>query len=392
MPVLILAVATAVLLAPPAQAGLSEAIRDGKADLSVRYRLESVDQDGIPNDALASTVLGRLTWSSGELGGFTLGVETDYVGEIGPDDYNSSVNGKTRYPVVADPKGLDLNQAYLRYKSGGFTTTAGRQRILHGRQRVLGGVAWRQNEQTYDALRLQTMRGPLSLDYSFIANVNRIFGPKDGDQPADWRGDVHALVGTWTSGDHTLSAFGYEIDLDNDNGPANSNRTVGAEYSGVFGRVTLSASLARQSALDENPTDYDAVYWWIEGLARLGGVSFSVGHEVLGSDGGVAGFRTPLATLHKFNGWADRFLGTPATGLKDTYLTLATTLGKVDLAGTWHDFSADEGGADYGTEFDAVATLAVNEALSVQLKFATYQSDGFATDTRKWWFTVTYKP
>lgn len=388
----------AVAAAPPATAasagadGLVEAIREGRADFSVRYRFEGVDQDGFEHQASASTALARLSWSSAAWSGFSIGVETDYVGVVGADEFNSTVNGKTEYPLVADPEGLDLNQAYLRYRSGGFTATAGRQRILHGRQRILGGVAWRQNEQTYDALRLQSTVGPISLDYSYIGNVNRIFGPEDGAQPADWKSDIHALVGGWTLGGHSVSAFGYEIDLKNDNGPANSNSTIGAEYSGRFGRLTLNAGIASQSAFGGNPVDYDAPYQWIEGVAALGGLTLTLGHEVLGSDGGAAGFRMPVATLHKFNGWADRFLATPPAGLEDTYLTAATRLGRISVAGTWHAFAAHEDGADYGTEFDGVATLAVSDALSVQFKFATYDSDGYATDTSKWWFTVNFTP
>jgi hypothetical protein len=33
------------------------------------------------------------------------------------------------------------------------------------------------------------------------------------------------------------------------------------------------------------------------------------------SGDGVIGFSTPLATLHKFQGWVDKFLTTPANGI-----------------------------------------------------------------------------
>ena len=44
------------------------------------------------------------------------------------------------------------------------------------------------------------------------------------------------------------------------------------------------------------------------------GFALTAGYEELGSDGGVAAFQTPLATLHAFNGWADLFLTTPGDG------------------------------------------------------------------------------
>ena len=38
---------------------------------------------------------------------------------------------------------------------------------------------------------------------------------------------------------------------------------------------------------------------------------------------GVKGFTTPLATLHKFQGWADKFLATPVNGIEDEYVNLS---------------------------------------------------------------------
>lgn len=387
------AAALAALLATPsAFAGLAEALRGGEADVSARYRYESVDQEGIDKEASASTVLGRLTWSSAAWGNLTAGVEADFVRVVGIDDYNSTTNGKTNYPVVADPEGFDLNLAFLKHQAGDLTVTAGRQRILHGRQRFLGGVAWRQNEQTYDALRLESSNDAMILDYSFIANVNRIFGPDDGAQPADWKSAIHAFRGAWNVGGGEFSAFAYNFDLQNDNGIPNSNRTYGAEYSGEFGGITLSGGIARQSPAGDSPLDYDAGWYWIEGQTKLSGTTITIGHEVLGSDGGNAGFRMPVATLHKFNGWTDRFLATPAAGLQDTYAKVAEDWGKVILSAAFHLFSAHEGGADYGREFDFAASMPLGEALAVQFKFAGYVSDGYASDTSKWWLTFTYKP
>ena len=386
------ALAAALLAAPAAVADLAKALREGKAEVNARYRYEGVDQDGLPNDGAASTVLGRLTWSSAAWGNVTVGIEADFVGVVGVDDYNSTTNGKTNYPIVADPEGFDLNQAFVRRESGAVTMTGGRQRILHGRQRFLGGVAWRQNEQTYDAVRIESKGDDVTLDYSFIANVNRIFGPEDGAQPADWKSAIHAFRGAWSVGEGELSAFAYDFDLQNDNGIPNSNRTYGAEYSGKHGGITLSGGIARQSPSGDSPLDYDAGWYWIEGKADLAGVAFTLGHEVLGSDGGDAGFRMPVATLHKFNGWADRFLATPAAGLEDTYLTVADQWGKASVAATWHTFSANEGGTDYGTELNLSAGMPLGESLSVLFKFASYASDGYATDTTKWWLTFTYRP
>ena len=178
---------------------ISAAIADGKSSMNFRYRFEGVDQDGKNEDAGASTLRSRYTFVSGVTSGFSVGVETDYVSVIGSEKYNSTVNGKTQYPVVADPDGLDLNQAYIKYQSGKLTSTFGRQRILLGDQRFVGGVAWRQNEQTYDGIRLAYKASDsLTLDYSAITRVRRIFGPDDGVQPSKWDSNSHLFTATNT--------------------------------------------------------------------------------------------------------------------------------------------------------------------------------------------------
>ena len=82
---------------------------------------------------------------------------------------------------------------------------------------------------------------------------------------------------------------------------------------------------------------------------NFGAVTVLGGYELLGSDNGV-GFNTPLATKHKFNGWADKFLGTPGEGLEDIYLTAKGKAYGVKWVATYHDFSSDVDGIDFGSE------------------------------------------
>ncbi len=111
-----------------------------------------------------------------------------------------------------------------------------------------------------------------------------------------------------------------------------------------------------------------------------------VGYERLEGDG-VYGFQTPLATLHAFNGWTDKFLSTPASGIEDMYVSLATVVSSVNLMAVYHDFSADTGGADYGTELGLVASKTFKNMYSVSAKYAGYRADTFATDTHKLWIS-----
>ena len=385
---------------------LSKAVTDGSVKLDLRYRFENVDQDGKDKEANASTLRSRVTVQTAAVRGFTAGAEFDNVSEIGNDDYNSTANGNTARPVVADPKGTDINQAWIKYDWGTTDTTYGRQRILHGSQRFVGGVGWRQNEQTYDGFRALYKGGNgLTLDYAYVYNINRIFGPDDsGAQPADHRGSSHFARADWKVADnHTVTGFIYALDIDENSDYAagktvgNSSDTYGLEYSGKLGPVAAKAAYAKQSDAGDSPLDYDADYYMLEGGMGFGGINVKVGYEVLGSDNDV-GFKTPYATLHKFQGWADKFLITPKDGIEDLYLGVTGKLGPVKLGAFYHDFSAessrrtDDYESDYGTEWDLVATWPINKQLTTQLKYANFSSDADnLSDTEKLWVTLQLK-
>ena len=121
--------------------------------VDLRYRYENVDDDAKNRTASANTLRSRLTLATAAWNGVSGLAEVDNVWDFESDNYNSTENGNTQYPVIADPTGTDLNQVWLKYDGGKYDGTLGRQRILHGNQRFVGGVAWRQNEQTYDAFR-----------------------------------------------------------------------------------------------------------------------------------------------------------------------------------------------------------------------------------------------
>ena len=383
----------AFLIAPAAEAfDFGEAVAGGETALGFRYRLETVSQDGIDKDALASTARARLTWNSAESDSLSFGIETDYTLILGIEDFNSTANGKTQYPVVADPDGFDLNQAFLKFQEDDFTVTVGRQRINHGSQRFIGGVAYRQNEQTYDGLRLQTAVGALNLDYAYIHNINRIFGPDDGVQPGDWYGNSHAFRASFAAAPgHSLAGYAYLYDLENDNAPANSNATYGIEYQGKFDLLTVTAMVSSQNDHGDNPVSYDAMHYLLQGDLKLGELNMTAAYEVIGSDDGMAQFRFPAATLHKFQGWTDKFLIAPATGVRDTWVSVSSTVAGATVTGVFHDFQADSGGADYGQELGLAINYALRDNLAVLFKIARYSADDYSTDTTKAWLMFDWR-
>lgn len=381
-------------------ADIEQALTQGETRFSIRYRHEFVDQQYIRNQANASTVRPRITWTSGAIERWRFGIEADYVLPLFDDDYEDGLNPsdyggliRPEYPTVADPEGFDWNQAFVRREGEQLTVTGGRQRILIADQRFIGGVAWRQNEQTYDALRVQWDVGDnASLDYGYIWNVNRIFGPEGGRaQPSDWHGNTHYIHGKWELAEgHAFSAFGYLFEFRNGNGINNSNATFGATYHSTWGPVQAVGTLAVQSDHGESTLDYHAAYASIAAHTMLGEVvTLRIGYDMLGSDEGRAAFRTPSATLHKFQGWTDKFLTTPLSGVEDFHVGAETTWWSVKTALTFHAFSSHRENLAYGTEINLVATVPVGELASVQLKFAQYQADNFAEDTTKAWLVIS---
>lgn len=379
---------------------LSSMVTDGKVSVDFRYRLEGVDEDGFAEDAQASTLRSRLTLESATLNGFSALLEMDDVRTIGPDDYNSTVNGKTQYPIVADPVGTDLNQAWIKYGIDAFDGTLGRQRILHGNQRFIGGVAWRQNEQTFDGIRaLVKVWDKLNLDLSYVTQVNRIFGPNDGANPATLEGDNILFRADYQVAEgQNLDGYIYLLDIDPQDGYAagktvnNSSDSLGLEYSGKFDQLSIDAALARQTDAGDSTLNYNANYYKAELGLSLQAIKLNFGYEVLGADNGV-GFATPLATLHKFQGWADKFLSTPADGVEDAYLGINGKAGPVKLGAVYHDFQAESSSADFGTEIDLVATWSVNKQFTLQAKYANFDSNDRSrfTDTAKGWLTLRLK-
>lgn len=391
--------AVSVLLPGPVAAdegGLADAVAAGNASLGLRYRYEFVDQDSFDENANASTLRIRLNYTTAQWNRWSGFIELDHVMEVIADNFNSGAGtsgpSRDKYPVVADPEGSDLNQLYLQFNGeGGWQAKLGRQRILLDDQRFVGGVGWRQNEQTYDSLSFEIKTlGPAKLFYSYVSNVNRIFG--DSVPAGSSSHNTHLLNANLQLSDAwSLVAYAYLID--DEDIAAFSTSTFGARFSGSIGsgdrKLALTGEYAVQSDYADAPVAYDTDYYRAEAIWK--GAKFSVGggFESLGSDDGQA-FRTPLATLHAFNGWADQFLATPGDGLEDLYLKLAWAGATWNAQLAWHDFSAQSGSGDYGSEIDVSAGRKLGDRYGLLLKLAMFEADAVAyADTTKAWVMLT---
>ncbi|WP_295717092.1 alginate export family protein [uncultured Halovibrio sp.] len=396
----------ALLAALPASQAVAdpvtEAIKDGEVSLSARYRYEFVNQDSVPNDAHASTLKTKLGYRTGSVSGFSGFLQAESVTAVGSENFSSPTNGvpspsstsPNRHPVVADPTETEINQAYIRYQGLADTDIKyGRQLFTLDNHRFIGHVAWRQNEQTYDAATVvnQSLEDT-TLTAGYIYNVNRLVsgaaGPRGDD--AMQTGVFNARYDGLAAG--SLTAYSYLLDYDNLDTASTSSyglRFTGDTEVSDSVKALYTLEYAQQSDYADNPDSFEVDYYKVEGGVSASGVTFKLGQETLGSDGGTASFQTPLATLHAMNGWTDKFLSTPENGLVDSYASIGTKVGGIKLMGIHHQFESDTASQDYGTETGVLAVKPLTETYTLGFKAARYSSDDFSVDTDKAWLWVS---
>lgn len=384
--------------------------------IDARLRWEHVDQPA--TDADAVTLRLRAGLELKDASGLSALVEGEGTLAL-VDHYNAfpfAVANNQRRPafsVVADPENVELNRIQVQYKSKAVTLTLGRQRINIDDQRWVGSVGWRQNEQTFDAARIEAKIGPVGLDGIYAISQRTIFGI-DAGRPADFApgtgprqhydGDFVMLNATGKVGPVNLRAFAYLLDYDPAFFRGNSSQTYGGKATAAFTiapktKLNLVASYARQSDYGSNPVDYAADYIFGEAGLAIDKLTLTAGYEELGSDRAAAGgasraVQTPMATLHKF-AWSDVFLTTPNKGLREYYVEAAYKFdGIKQLPGLnasvgWHTYDSDVGRLDYGDEWDASLGFKLGN-VAVLAKYANYRRHGaqdFAADvdTEKFW-------
>lgn len=364
---------------------------------NARLRHEQVDDAAYAPHAYADTLRLRLGLRSQIGGGWSYFIEGAGTASAG-NHYNSGANGQVQYPSIGDPRGAELNQAWLAWQGESAGAQLGRQEVALDNQRWVGTVSWRQFEQTFDAVALRWKPGAgWLLQYDWLDRVNRVAGP-DAIHPLARHRDLntHLLHAVWSHGPQQLTGYAY-LHKDKDVATA-STATYGIRWTGKApdgGGFGWSVEGARQFNYANNPLSFAHDYWLVEPSWTQWGITGKLGWEYLGGDGRTA-LQTPLASLHAFNGWADQFTVTPSSGLQDYYMTLNGLLGKAGLGRrfawtvTYHEFRADRGSARYGSEWDASLGYALMPGLNALLKAADYRADRFGQDDTKLWLQLEW--
>lgn len=379
---------------------LSEAFKNGKFIFDGRLRYENVNNGSFVNNADGLTFRARFGFQTAKFKNFVFMVEGDFTQALGVNNFNSTVNGKTTFPVIVDPNSVRLNRMSLAFTGIKKTTiSVGRHRLIFDNARFVGNVGFRQNEQTFDSVLFKTkVIDGVSFTYAYVIQVNRITGSKSAVGQFDTNSHLFNIsldklpIGK-------LTGYAYFINIDG--AAAASNQTYGIRLSGNQDlgngiKFLYTAGFAHQKNFKNNPTAYSEGFFEIEGGISGGGFVAKVGYEVLKGNG-VVGFQTPWATGHKFQGFADVFLATPSTGIEDLYFVAGYTakkvkgLGDVSFMIWYHDFSPQISGPDLGEEIDfritAKPTIA-KKKVHVEFKFAKFQGSPILPDVRKFWITL----
>lgn len=370
----------------------------------VRLRYERVEQDGIARAADAVTIRAR-SGVAASSGPWSALVEAQGNLAI-VDHYDDTVGNGAGYPTVGDPENIALYRAQLQYKSAPLTLTGGRQKIGLEDERFVGAAAIRQNSRSFDAVRGQlSLTKHLRADLTYAWSVRTPSGINGrGAKPtAIDGGNVFALLAQDTPLG-TLTGFAYLIDQDEAavQGYRLSSQSYGARLVGSRAlapkvKGSWQLSYATQSDYHRNPNDYRADYYLVDGALDVHALHVGAGYEVLGAGNGTAltSFQTPLASIFKFQGWADRLTTTPPDGVRDLYGSLGWGWPKlgafkaVGVQAVYHRFDAERVDRRYGDEVDLLASAKLAR-YGVSARYATYRADGFATDTQKLWLELTW--
>jgi hypothetical protein len=380
---------------------LGQALSRGSVSVALRYRFEGVEDD-LPvfeeNRGSASTLRTALRYDTAKLSDFQLMLEFQDVTDIGlRTDHNnlgagSLWNGVSDRPIIADPGNTSINQALLRWTGLPETTlAAGRREILFDNVRFVGNVVWRQTHQSFDTFYVQNRSIPMTtITYAYVGQVNLINGGSEGMKTSllNVGFDLGDIV--------TVTGYGYFLDYSDRADFGLSTRTLGLRVAGrtPIGKewnIAYEGEYADQREWRDNPNAIKAGYYHLAAGTSWAGWTFKLGLENLGGSPEDGAFRTPLATLHAWNGWADRFVITPANGLRDTYLSASGEVGGVSLTGLYHRFDADSGGGRYGSELDFLAGYTAPWKQGFFVKLAVYSADEWTEDVTKIWLYTSYE-
>ena len=353
--------------------------------IKMRHRVEFVD--GKTNGLKATTrfVIGK-TYYSKETGMKLVAQAMNVFLEVTASDGNS---------LIADTESSRFTKLYVQKSFGDVNVIFGDRPINLGNQRFVGSVNWRQMPQTFGALSAET-------DINENAHVyGAVLFKRNGVTQAttkEYNTGSLLLNGTYKVSDSlNLEAYGYLIE---DTHNTLGIKGKGSVSIGMENPVSYEVEVAVQAdpsiTTDAYSGDVSTKYYRVEAESKLKSVSFGLGFESFGDkDSGTTGFSTPLATLHKFNGWSDVMASRAATGDANGFSDLFVSVGLNDVIGmpslSYHVFNSVTNDIEYGSEIDFSVSKKVSDRLTLSAKAAIFSAgDASAlSDTNKFWIMAS---
>jgi hypothetical protein len=386
-----------------------EAILQGKSLSSLKSRYEFVDQDGKSKNANALTVQTLLGWETKPIDGISFALQ--FIG-VSPliDDYNDKKNGvsnlsKVNYPVVVDPEGYNINQAFISYThQNKHNAKVGRQAIFLDNWRFVGDVRFRQNIQVMDGIttKIYPYDG-IELFLSHVENIRQVT-TKNQNTRIELANLKYKI-----SKSGSLVGYGYFVDWDDESQKIKSDKTFGARLNGLRPAseewdLLYTLEYADQSSYKDGSSLIDNYYYRVGFGVGQESWSLRFDQEKLSGNANGKAFQTNLGTNHLFQGWADVFLTTPNQGIIDNMIIAkakilgATIKSEFHLIDSDRNFTTDSGSQadNYGHEFDIGIYYPIKKDTKVSLEYANFsEGDTYSTarkrDIEKIWLTLIYK-
>ena len=323
-------------------------------------------------------------------------LQPNYVFAFNDKNYNS-VTVKRMTSPIPDPQGFNLLQAQLSYDSNNdWQVNIGRQKLSFDNERFVGGIDFWQTPQTFDALRFNYNNHiNLNINYVYSNKVHRIFGRNSTamlsendirykvlrQRPVNELGVHHLnshLLNIHYKTENNLNIIGYDYLIENTDQVLFSTQTLGVRIQDEFKphriKYRYTFELAQQQNAFNNPQHFTTWYSLIEGSLQYKSHQLQLSQEILAEDNGN-GFKTSLATNHKFQGWADVFTGyNMQTGLRDQYLTYRGRYKKLRWRTVMHNFNSYKKNKQIGTELDLELAYRYTRKWEFKLLYADYKA------------------
>ena len=379
-------------------------------ELRPRYEYTDVDNGVDAGHSITNRTNLNIKAKLLEVDGLTATIELNSVNDFNSLDKKTSQN-------AAEADEAKMTQANVAYASGSTTAVVGRKTVNLDNQRFIGSVGWKQNFQTLDLASAAYKNDSLSVLAAYVYGVNAIADNGNG-QPNIYygiraNGTIIPAGGTGSGATNTallnasykvmdelkVTAYSYMIGSVSDTYGLALTGKVKAGDIGVSYRAEYATQAdATLEVKDFGKGQNDSSYYNIDVSANMSGILAGVNYEVLGDDENGGAFQTPMATKHKFNGFADQFLITPGAGLQDLNLMVGYKAKGFGVAkAIYHTYDSDAGSVNYGSELDLLYKNKITAFKGVTglLKGAFYSggdaAGGKATDVTKVWAMLDYK-